>query len=237
MGRSSDEKLGKIKKLYYEDRLCMREIAEKLQVSIDTIVSLMRKNNLERRSFSEINKLRFEKKIPSFKIRIEKSDFNEQLKAIGAMLYWGEGYRGEKNCTVDFTNSDPEMISLFLYYLRNIYELNENKFRILLYCYSDQNIEQLINFWSKLTQIPKNNFSKPYIRKNFNKKNCRKMQYGLVHVRYFDKKLLIEIKSTIDHYKKKYICRGMGSGQTQRSVKPMSFDFVGSNPTPGKSSR
>jgi len=204
MGKINQDKLAEVKRLYYQNGLGMREISEALNVSIDAVVYFMRRNGLKRRSFSEINKIRFENKKPSFKIRKDNSLRFKELMAIGAMLYWGEGYKSDKGSGVDFTNSDPEIISVFLKFLRSIYKLNENKLRILLYCYADQNIKELINFWSKLTKIPIKQFTKPYIRKDFRKDGIRKMKYGLIHIRYSDKKLLISIKDLISFYKKKY---------------------------------
>ena len=184
----------------------MKVIGENLRVSIDCVAYFMRKNGLRRRTLKEEQKLRFENKEPSFKIKKENKNTSE-LKAIGAMLYWGEGYKGDiehpaKN--IDFANSDPEMILMFLRFLRNNYSLEENKFRILLYCYSDQNVPELIDFWSKLTRIPFEQFTKPYVRKDF-KINNRKMKHGLIHIRYYDKKLLLEIMKMIDSYKGRYI--------------------------------
>ena len=61
------------------------------------------------------------------------------------------------------------MINVFVKFLREIYRVDEKRFRILLYCYSDQNVLELVDFWSKLTKIPKKQFTKPYIRKDFRK--------------------------------------------------------------------
>ena len=125
-----------------------------------------------------------------------------ELKVAGAMLYWAEGYKGsiEKPADrIDFTNSDPDMISVFVTFLRTIFILDEQKFRILLYAYSDQNIPELISFWSLHTKIPKEQFTKPYIRTDF-RIDGRKMKYGLVHIRYYDKKLLSELKKMIHSY-------------------------------------
>lgn len=206
MGKIPNSKLESVKALYYGKKMSMKEIAGKLGVSIDAVVYFMRKHGLYRRTFSEMNKVRFENKKPSFEIRKNNSLRARELKAIGAMLYWGEGYKGDKSSGVDFANSDPEMIRMFLVFLRSIYKINEKKLRILLYCYSNQNTAELIKFWSKLTNIPKEQFTKPYARKDFNERNNRKMQYGLIHVRYSDKKLLLSLKDLINSYKVKHGC-------------------------------
>jgi len=202
MGRISSNKLEFVRGLY-EKGLSMREIGQKLNTSLNAVVYFMRKNNIQRRSFSEINRLRFDKKKPSFSLKTLDTPRSRELQTMGAMLYWGEGYKSEKATFVDFANSDPEMISVFLRFLRGTYELDPRKFRILLYCYSSQNVELLIRFWSRLTGIPPRQFTKPYIRGDF-KPDGRKMEHGLIHVRYIDKKLLLELKSLIQSYKEKY---------------------------------
>ncbi len=204
MRKINQDKLAEVKRLYYKNGLGMREISEIFDVSIDAVVYFMRRNGLVRRSFAEINKIRFKKKKPSFEKKVNLNSDEKELQAIGAMLYWGEGYKSDKGTGIDFANSDPEMISIFLKFLRNIYKLNENRLRILLYCYADQNVKELIYFWSKLTKIPIKQFTKPYVRKDFRKDGIRKMKHGLIHVRYSDKKLLISVKDLISFYKKKY---------------------------------
>ena len=204
MAKLSGEDLLAIKKFYYQERLSMRQIADRLSVSIDSVVYFMRRHNLQRRTAAENNKITFEKKIPSFQEKKIISMEQKELKAIGAMLYWGEGYKSEKSGGIDFANSDPEMISMFVGFLRKIYQLDESRFRVLLYCYSDQNLKELIRYWSDLTLIPIDQFTKPYIRNDYQEKG-RKMARGLVHIRYSDKKLLWNIKDSIDFYKGKFL--------------------------------
>lgn len=195
--------MGLVKDLYYRRKFSMREVAERFGVSPDAVVYFMRRHNLPRRSFSEINRDRFEKKKPSFETRKGLNAIERELKVAGTMLYWGEGYKSERASFVDFANSDPSMVKVFVNFLRKIYKLNESKFRVLLYCYADQNVPNLIRFWSELTGIPKKQFTKPYVRKDF-RGDKRKMPYGLVHIRYIDKKLLLDIKRLIVDYCDKF---------------------------------
>jgi predicted DNA-binding protein YlxM (UPF0122 family) len=142
----SKDKKTIVENWYYKKQMPMIEIAKKLDVSIDAVVFFMRKNNLKRRSFSDIQKLRFEKSIPSFKRKKLSSKYLEELAVAGSMLYWAEGSKGNElriPSTVDLANSDPKMIKLFLRFLRTIYGVDEKKLRIYLYCYADQNINQL----------------------------------------------------------------------------------------------
>lgn len=113
------------------------------------------------------------------------------------MLYWAEGVKGKNQVTVDFVNSDYKMILVFLKFLRRVCGVEEQKLRVLLYCYSDQDTGALVTYWSGITDIPENQFQKPYIRKDFNP-NGRKMANGLVHVRYNDKKLFNQIMKWLE---------------------------------------
>lgn len=177
----------------------------------------MRKYNIQRRSMKEMNAVRFERKPLSFSISRSKSKQQEQLTVAGAMLYWAEGTKVIKRCSVDFANSDPEMIRIFMLFLRTRYRLDENRLRVSLYCYSNQNIERLQEYWSNLTKIPLAQFSKPYIRSDF-RIDGRKMKYGLAHIRYSDKKLLLDIMSLIERYSHQFSLRRWRSGQSQATV-------------------
>ena len=204
MATISNENLGLIKNLYYNKFYSARKIAQKFKVSIDAVYYFMRHYGLKRRTFSEENKLRFDNKKPSFSIKKTLSESEKELKVLGTILYWGEGYKAEKSSGVDFVNCDPGLITVFLSFLRRICGVQESKLRVLLYCYSNQDVNKLVDFWSKTTKIPKAQFTKPYIRNDFNVYKVDKMPYGLVHIRYSDKKLLLLIKKWIDNYKEKY---------------------------------
>lgn len=203
MGTIPDEKIGIIKRLYLNKKLGIPEISKKTGFSVDALYYFMRRHKIARRTFSEEQKHRFDNKKPSFS---KNKKANQELKVIGTMLYWAEGYKGTQRIpakVVDFANSDPCMIVLFLKFLRDSFSIDEKKLRVFIYCHANQDTEKLISFWSKLTKIPKGQFTKPYIRKDFNEK-ANKMEHGLVHIRYGDKKLLLEIKNLIDCYIRKY---------------------------------
>jgi len=196
----------KLKELYLEEGRSMIDISRYFNVSIDVVAYSMRKYNIPRRSLKEASKKSFENKKPSFFKNKIGGVQKITSEIILAMLYWGEGFKGDVDSdysSLDFANSDPGMIQLYIKMLRTLYKLDEKRLRVFLYCYSNQNQIELIKFWSKLTKIPKTQFTKPYIRNIVNKNN-RVMKYGLVHIRYSDKKLLKEIKNLIDYVKVKY---------------------------------
>ena len=110
-----------------------------------------------------------------------------------AMLYLGEGSKTKRGSLM-FGNSDPFIISLFLYLLRYCYNIDESKFRCTLQCRSDQNIENLEKFWSKLTKIPKSRFYKAKIDPRTVGKPSKKSGYkGVCRIDYFSADLFIEL--------------------------------------------
>ena len=205
-----DNKKVLVEKLYIKNTFSMNDIAKHLGVSLDATVSFFRRHDIKRRTQKEAQYEKFQKKQASFTKNKLNTNYLKELAVIGAMLYWGEGYKGNDRLPakgIDFTNSDYKMILLFLKFLRSVFVIDEKKIRIYLYCYSNQDIPKIIQFWSKITKVPTNRFTKPYVRNDFNDKG-NKMLHGLVHIRYNDKKLLLEVKSMIESCLHKYASVG-----------------------------
>lgn len=196
-----------LRRLYYKEEHTMQETAKRLGVSLHAVVYCMRRHNLPRRSQADTNQLRFVRKASSFRKTSLATEYLRQLQIIGAMLYWGEGYKGTPRRAspgIDFANSDSDMVQVFLHFLRTIYRVDEHRLRPYVYCYADQDPQALMLYWSRLTNISLAQFSKPYVRRNY-RPNANKMQHGLLHIRYSDKKLLLEIKNLIHSCKTKFL--------------------------------
>ncbi|OHA83369.1 MAG: hypothetical protein A2937_03520 [Candidatus Yonathbacteria bacterium RIFCSPLOWO2_01_FULL_47_33b] len=204
MVTTDDKKLNLVKQLYSQEQYSMREVGEKLDMSLDAVVYFMRKHNLKRRTLKEESVLRFRNKPLSYCLQENLTTEQEKLKMVGVALYWGEGYKTEKSSGIDLANSDVSMVLVFLCFLREICGIDEKRLRVLLYCYSNQDSKKLMNFWSKVTKIPMKQFTKPYVRKDFNPAMLDKMPYGMIHIRYSDKKLLAVVKKWIGDIKIRY---------------------------------
>lgn len=188
----------KIRNLYLGERYTVREVADKLGLSFWTIYELMRKNNIPRRNYSEASYATYDKYKPRFLIKRDTDLKDQELKIAGIMLYWAEGTL--KGSTVDFANSNSHMIKIFLKFLRQMCGVDEKRLRVYLYGYTYNKLPQLKRYWRNITSIPLSQFTKPYIRKGNPNLSKRKLPYGLVHIRYNDKRLLALIKSWIDEY-------------------------------------
>jgi len=203
--------LSLIKKLYYKERLSTLEIARRLKTTPWVVLGFMKRMDLPRRTLKETNKITFERKPKSFCLKQKLSGRDNYLKVAGSMLYWAEGAKynpAMRSAVIDFVNSDPRMVKLFLSFLRIICGIDEKRLRVLLYCYANQDIEVLKKYWYKVTEINFKQFTKPYVREDFLPEKSGKMKYGLVHIRYHDKKLLIQIYNWINEYLENNSIRG-----------------------------
>jgi len=98
-----------------------------------------------------------------------------------AILFWTEGSKNLGN--VSFMNSDPVMISLFIKLLRLSFPLDESKFRVLLHLHEYHDETIMKRYWSGVTNVPLDQFSKTYIKPHTksrihpNYKGCCKVKY------------------------------------------------------------
>jgi hypothetical protein len=186
-----------VKEMYELQNLTVKEISEKLGISFWRVYSFMDKNNIARKNrvLAGLNANRFK---PQFEIKRSLTENDKNLKTAGIMLYWAEGtFLGN---TVDFANSNPEMIKIFLSFLRKICGVKEERLRVYVYAYRYQDITSLKRYWSNVTNVPLTQFTKPFIRTNNANISKRKLLHGLVHIRYNDKKLLCSLKNWLDDY-------------------------------------
>ena len=157
----------------------------------------------------------------------------------GAMLYWAEG--GKTGDMVDFSNSDPQMVKLFMAFLRQICGVAEKRLRAQVYGYSNQSAGELEGYWSEVTGIPRSQFHRAYTRGGNPHKNGRIMEHGLIKIRYYDKRLMRRILDwagnvTADLLQLEQTVGGVPKRTTGRDCKSRGRSaFGGSNPPPSTS--
>ncbi|MHB8903735.1 MAG: hypothetical protein ACYC40_01350, partial [Patescibacteria group bacterium] len=105
---------------------------------------------------------------------------------------------------VKFVNSDPEMIRIFLRFLREICGVNEDRLKALIHLYPDHNENKLKSFWINLTKINKKNFYKSYIHEGKKGSYKNKSKWGTITINYADKHLFELLLEWINEYKNKY---------------------------------
>jgi len=77
-------------------------------------------------------------------------------------------------------------------FLRKGFDINEEKIRVRLQLHSTHNEKKEKLFWSKMLNIPLNQFSKSTITNPNNKR--KRLEYrGTCTIKYYDVKLLLQI--------------------------------------------
>lgn len=110
------------------------------------------------------------------------------LKIIGAALYWAEGGKTRKNF-LRFVNSDPIMIKLMMRFFREICQASNEKIKGRVQIYPNMDYEKILNFWSGLTQLPKENFYRPQTqisRASKGKRPRNTLPYGTLHLTIYN---------------------------------------------------
>lgn len=191
-----------IAEAYRTGKLSIGQIATKFSMPASSVVYYLDKHKVEMRSRSEAVTTwyitEFAKK--PFILKKNLSQKEKALKLAGAMLYWAEGAKG--GGTVKFVNSDPAMIKLFLSFLRKVCGIHDDRLKLLIHLYPDQNEVSLKKFWSSVTNVSENNFYRSYIHIGKTGTYKNKSLYGTLAVNYSDKKLLMQINSWAKEYQK-----------------------------------
>lgn len=122
---------------------------------------------------------------------ISKLKSNKEInKLLCSFLYWAEG---EKTTTsMVFINSNSTMILTFLTLFRSSFALDEKKFRCLVHIHEYHNNDEIKKYWSNITKIPIDQFSKSYLKPH-TKKRIRDDYKGTISIRYYDYKIALEL--------------------------------------------
>ena len=113
-------------------------------------------------------------------------------KMLAGLLYWCEGSKYPASACLSFTSSDPEMQKVFISLLRKAFVLDESRFRVWLQIHDTHDREEIFNFWSKLLNIPVEQFIKPKVTKMHGLK-YRNVYYGTCSVRYSDYSIILRL--------------------------------------------
>jgi len=154
------------------------EIKEKINVSKSTLSLWLRDIHLSQENIARLTGLQKSrltaaeskkkrriaqtKKILSTSIRETDELIDNPLFISGLMLYWAEGAKYSEN--IAFSNSDPLMIRLIMNWFRQICKVPEDKFRAEIHIHELHVRKNCEQYWSKITNIPINQFYKTQIK-------------------------------------------------------------------------
>ncbi len=104
------------------------------------------------------------------------------LWMLGIGLYLGEGMKSRESIRI--INSDPKIINIAIKWFTKVCNLGLENIRIAIHIYPDNNVDETIDYWSKITGLPKNQFGKTQIDRRSNKSGKKKglLPYGTAHL-------------------------------------------------------
>lgn len=110
---------------------------------------------------------------------------------IGVMLYWGEGSKEKEarpGSGMDFTNSDPYMLKLFVCWLFKIFKLTGDNlvFEIYIHKIYMGRIDQIKKYWSDSLGFPVSKFTRVYLKRHTiktSRKNVGSVYNGNIRIR------------------------------------------------------
>lgn len=216
----SEQDKGNVKRMILEGK-SYKEITDSLGVPKSTI-STWFGNTLKRpRTRSEmLNHLKIIRKLAVVKIKnkwkrinqledelISRKITEETLsyplnnpgfyKSMLAMLYWAEGSKYKGVYGLGFVNTDPILMRFYLTLLRKCYVLDERRLKVRVHVHYYHSIKKVKVFWSKLLNIPIDQFGKIYIKKRSKTKRFRKNFMGICFINYYDSKIRKELMEIV----------------------------------------
>lgn len=110
-----------------------------------------------------------------------------ELKLIGSALYWAEGSKQKKyrvSERVIFSNSDPNMVKLFLLWLKSICKIIESDIKYELYIHKNSDVNKAKRFWLSFLDINHNRLKTYFKRSNkqTQRKNVGNNYNGLIRI-------------------------------------------------------
>jgi transcriptional regulator with XRE-family HTH domain len=125
------------------------------------------------------------------------------LHAAGCMLYWAEGSRSRN--VIEFTNSDPAMVSFFLRFLRECYSVPNPKITVTCNLFADhlERQREIEQFWLDMLRLPHECLRKSSVNVYFKyskKKRRNRLPYGTCRLKVCDTRIVQSIYGAIQEY-------------------------------------
>jgi hypothetical protein len=178
-----------LKKLYVDRKKSASSISAELGVSTTKVNYWLKKFGIKKRSISDAIYVKNNPLGDPFKFNKISNQKEATLFGIGMGLYWGEGTK-RSTTSVRLGNSDPELIRVFIIFLRKIYSIDRKRLKFGLQIFQDIDSEKVLIFWSKYLKIPLSQFYKPIVTISNKKGNyTRKVEYGVLTIYFNNKKL------------------------------------------------
>jgi transcriptional regulator with XRE-family HTH domain len=126
----------------------------------------------------------------------------DALHVAGCMLYWAEGWKNRNQ--LSFANADPDMIRLFVRFLRSL-GVRDERIRVTCHLFADHLARQreVENFWLDVVELPISSLRKSIVNvvpRSSQQKRVNRLPWGTCHVVVSDTLLLQHIYGAIQEY-------------------------------------
>lgn len=120
-----------------------------------------------------------------------------ELRLIGAALYWAEGYNATRSYFF-FANSNPDMIKVMMRFIRECCKVPPEKIKCRVNIHPHLDVNKAEEYWMGISGIPKKNFNKPLLAVSKASKQKRDtLPMGTFNIGICDVVLLSRIKGWI----------------------------------------
>jgi len=129
----------------------------------------------------------------------ERAKNGSLLFALGCMLYWAEG--AKKRNVLYFVNSDPNMMLLYMRFLREELDVEDASCALNIHCHTRDEVEihRIEQYWLNLLRLPETCLRKTQIKKGSDtRKNI--LENGVCAVGVYDTELTHHIYGAIQEY-------------------------------------
>lgn len=138
---------------------------------------------------------------------------DNELRLVGAALYWGEGYKKPQvrygreltSHQISFLNADPAMVKVFIRFLFEILKIPAAEIRLTMRLYDHINEKTARKYWIDVTGLAEKNFQQTtYLVSGASKRKrpSDSLPYGTLQVAVYSTEKFHEIMGMIDGLKK-----------------------------------
>ena len=106
-------------------------------------------------------------------------------------------YKNTYIYAIEFTNSDPKIVALFRRFMVEQLGIDPKKIKGQLFLYPDLNQREVVEEWSRATEVPSNQFQKIIMLKAKVTK-FKPNPLGTFKIRYSGKEKYLKLQSIID---------------------------------------
>lgn len=130
---------------------------------------------------------------------------HKELKLTGALLYLCEGTKFRKDprykntfyYAIEFTNSNPQLVSLFRKFMIEELRINHREIKAQLFLYPDLDQKKVMYEWSQRTDIPIDQFQKIIVLKAKVSK-FKPNPLGTLKIRHTNKEKFLKLQAIMD---------------------------------------